>query len=1168
MMSQVEKFDLEKFCIGKNYAIEASAGTGKTFTITGIVSKLIEEKIPLSKILLVTYTEKAAGELRDRVRKKFVEMLQNSCENRKLIEKALTEVDNATIGTIHSFCQKTLRDFAYESEMPFALAMASDETLERLVDSKIRDEWADEISEKGLSVNAVCKSMIDAVQKFDGKMKHANLPPATDADVVKQLEQAAEFQQNFKVLREHETESFTIEKKRSEKISTSKKSVSELLVKINENLDNGKWSKISATSFGNTTSGASCQELIDATNYFRDLKPEKPEDAEKVNLYQFVYDKLREVFDDYQTTKLSNKQQSFDDMIRLVRDAVVNENGSTPLCKKLRETYTYAIVDEFQDTNQNQWDIFKTVFLDSDKNFIIVVGDPKQSIYSFQGADLEVYKAATNAIRNHAAGVLRTLPTNWRSTNAMVEACNQIFSKSFFEEFEPSNASGKISPPKFHGEDLKPICLAQNAAGDTFARFAAKKIADLMQLENGKTAFQYFDKDSKEHKDLRFSDIAVLARTRSEMENVERAMSQVGIPFVRYKDSNLFRERPAKQWIALLKALDAPDFAGRNRGLLNAALISDFFRFELSQVESEEFENPNNSEIEKFRTWRTLLQKRRYAELEESIYAQTQIDRYLCDASKLQELAKIKQIGAYIFEYLYNNGVSLEETIKHLEGLSIDTEAADDEDGNLIAKGSDFDAVQVMTIHASKGLQFPVVISVAGFKDINTSASGPFVYRDSGIKKFGFGKAAKDLRQKEELEEWHRLFYVDFTRAESLLILPDYRSEKKENHFEFLQNSLNDASSAHKELFDFENLEDETWTEILGNWEKGSAKKIKQAVKEILAAKKKDSESNPAEQILKIQELNSSMGGKSIFQHSYSSLSGKLAVNDVSVDGERLDSEDGAAQKSFVKAEEIDPNPLRVTPKILGIVKENSLPQTKRYPKGSKLGNALHQTFELMDFEKIGSKLYEDAIADKKFLALIEEQFASQAFDVEAHPDWILQSAHFVWHTMNAKLPEIHGAASTGEYFSLKELSSADRLAEMEFNLNAGENSLQNYCKGFMDLIFKRGEYYSILDWKSDVLEDYGADTQSKVDEHYSVQRVLYSYCLIRWLKTFYDQTEEEIFREHFGGVYYVFFRGSREGKSSGLYAQTWENFEALKNAFEKVKRLMEKSKDEGENNG
>lgn len=120
----------------------------------------METGIPLSKILLVTYTEKAAGELRDRIRK---ELLENKGSE---FERALSEIDNAPIGTIHSFCQKTLRDFAYEAEVPFAMGMVGEDVASDLINRLLRDEWAEEIAENNLNANTVCAQMISTINSF------------------------------------------------------------------------------------------------------------------------------------------------------------------------------------------------------------------------------------------------------------------------------------------------------------------------------------------------------------------------------------------------------------------------------------------------------------------------------------------------------------------------------------------------------------------------------------------------------------------------------------------------------------------------------------------------------------------------------------------------------------------------------------------------------------------------------------------------------------------------------------------------------------------------------------------------------------------------------------------------------------------------------------------
>ena len=149
---ELEEFKIENFKTNKNLFIEASAGTGKTYTIRKISAKLVRAKIPLSKILFLTYTEKAAGEMKDRVRAEMQECYDNATDRDEkiLFANALQTVDNTVIGTIHSFCQKTLHDFAYEANVAFNLENANDNLKNDLIDKMIRDSWRDSISDLDL----------------------------------------------------------------------------------------------------------------------------------------------------------------------------------------------------------------------------------------------------------------------------------------------------------------------------------------------------------------------------------------------------------------------------------------------------------------------------------------------------------------------------------------------------------------------------------------------------------------------------------------------------------------------------------------------------------------------------------------------------------------------------------------------------------------------------------------------------------------------------------------------------------------------------------------------------------------------------------------------------------------------------------------------------------
>ena len=236
------------------------------------------------------------------------------------------------------------------------------------------------------------------------------------------------------------------------------------------------------------------------------------------------------------------------------------------------------------------------------------------------------------------------------------------------------------------------------------------------------------------------------------------------------------------------------------------------------------------------------------------------------------------------------------------------------------------------------------------------------------------------------------------------------------------------------------------------------------------------------------------------------------------------------------------------------------------YPRGNLFGEALHQVFEELDFVRIGNMTLEDAQKDGELHELITTKFLSQGLPIGKHPNWMTRTVEIIWNTMNASFQEIHGTEKTGEVFSLKELESSKRLAEMEFRLKAkdgAEDALKTFTKGFMDLVFVRKdgdkEYYSVLDWKSNLLKKYDSESSFEaVKEHYSIQMVLYSYCLIKWLCSIWNEASpEKVYKENFGGIYYVFARGCKKDKNNGIYAHTWSSFAELETAYREIEKLM-----------
>lgn len=1182
---------------GQSIYIKASAGTGKTYNIQKIVRQLLERKdVPqLEKILIVTFTEKAAGELRDRIRKELAGFD--------------ADVDNAPIYTIHSFCQKTLEEFAFTANKPASLELIDEEEINDFIDRAIRDGLENDENFRTelipLFENAENKDSFIESLKDDLKQAVARYYPDEKIVELEKEIQKASFNGREITIDEYkiyssfdlliETQEFKDNLAKLEKLAQQNEEIFETK---SIGLDDKKKKKLE-------------EQLLKLPNFYKDLKSHlvnkeikfdgqkfrsfKNEEEQK--LFRFFYElknikglfkiftanfyqmHLPNLYQAWQLEKSQNKQQSFNDMIRNVREAVCEKNSA--LKKELQKKYDVAIIDEFQDTNQQQWDIFREVFK-NDSHSLIVVGDPKQSIYAFQGADVNVYENAIGTFENGYK-----LSHNYRSTDQMIEACNRLFEQDFFKgsditffKSEPPEAPGdKTLNATFDGKEIKPfwICNSEKKeknedgsvkksevpiSAEDFAKLAVEKIVDCCTYDkNGKTRLQVYEKKEKNFRNVSFKDFAVLAKTSSEMENIENAMKDSGIPFLRYKDKNLFRGIECKHWISLINAIASPDFTGHKRAFLSEALFTRFFDIPIENVTDEKYDSPTCDERKALIEWQILAEDRKWAKLLESIFEKTQIEKRLSGLDNLQTLSKFRQIGEYIVEYLYKNDSSLDGVSRHLSRLVARTEGADDE-GSLVARGTDFDCVQLMTIHASKGLEFPVVISAGGFKQRNNQIPQVYLYHeekkdDEGkpvgkYAKLSFSEDDKEKMKKEEEIEWQRLFYVAYTRASSLMILPNY--EKSISGDKRIDNVFTKTITASLSAFMQNDANKKLYENFIFSEENN--RKLSKEVQEILKHKKEKESDGTTEDSQKevFTELKDAKN-RLLKKNSYSSLGHKkIALNEYVSDKYKPEEQDD--DENFEETSELSDSDY-----------------LKGYPRGSKLGLALHSIFEKIDFETAlpiasassGKNIsdYEELCTNSDVKALIEDSFSEQGLkiDEEDSKNWRKNTAQIVWNTISARFKELTGGKE-GETFSLREILLKDRTSEVEFNFMPEEFSsapeIRNYFNGFIDLLFVRNvdgkEVYSLLDWKSDTLPDYSESERANHSvEKYSIQMVLYSYCLVKWLKTFpkYSSMDyNEIYKNHFGGIYYVYLRGTKAGTDNGIFAQKWENWEMLNTIF------------------
>ena len=1181
----------------KHFIIDASAGTGKTHSIVQMVCELVgKTDTKLENILVVTYTEKAAGELKKKIRD----------------ELKTTDVDNAPIGTIHSFCNNVIKEYNLYVKHPFQLTLVDDtfieekfnETIRKCVyENKFPEEDDNTIENDFEKVKAIIsKGYFDDEGNIDSSI----------VEYSKKTELLIKFYSEFNEL---------FDKNEIVDINDVKKCFNDTFSGIidieSENSDFYK--DIVKTSLNNKNisfNGKTYDDKFFEEHSNLKIIKEICKDIDTNDFDAKPFPRLKilvqEVYKRWQEEKRKNKWQTYNDMLRVVREIVKSDSGA--LLNKLREKYKYVIIDEFQDTNQIQWDIFKKLFLESDNNRIVVVGDKKQSIYSFMGADVFVYEQAKEDIRKTGQYVECCLSVNYRSNDSMVQAYNKLFLESDFKnafEYNEVSSYSNIKQPIYienSGNEIPTNGLLiidqkddnKNNVLINYANHCVKLIIDycsLSNFDNKKTKLQKWMSKDEKYENVSFKDFAILYRTRSEAEHIEYALKEAGIPYIKYKDDSLLNGLEKEHWVALLQALIAPDFTGYNRNIFKKALFTRFFGYDIKTISNSMFEKDDIEEMEWLLKWKDYLKDKKYAELIDSIFEDSKIENSMGSLQDIQSLTIFKQIGDLILEKFYQ-GYTVEDIIDYLNNSGGEDDEGENE--SVVRKGTDFDCVKLMTIHASKGLQFPIVISVAGWKqEIKDKI---FQFHNEDKRFISFYKENKKIEEEKD-QEFIRLFYVAFTRAENILIIPNYGKYYFKN---FLKNTI--SSYINKYHADATILKYE-WLPgkiKIDQFDKDAVKKIlsnnlddenkvvqfilskspvdendKNTIKEILLSYKITDENKEVitkilsktsidvvdkEKILKIlkqcqdnhkeiiiKKIANSVFKHKIYKHSYSTLSHDKKEDDIIYEG-LLDVD---KEKSIVDVDLSDYDSKDSQKVIIkcdytnSTLKDEDIPAN--FPKGSSVGTTLHEILAEIDFKNLD---------DSELNKIIKERFINNKMifddDIQTYVRNMLKNV------LSAKFPKIRGASQVEGHFQLKDFELLSKKAEIEFNFDMisenddEKNKMRNYCNGFIDLVIKHPDgYYSILDWKSDSInqEDLISynnleDLKKRVDKYYSIQRVLYSYCLIKWLHNFYQEDYEKIFNEHFGGIYYVFIRGCEIDSSNGIYAQTWKSWKDLEEAF------------------
>jgi exodeoxyribonuclease V beta subunit len=824
--------------------IEASAGTGKTYTIAALYVRLIlghspshaapKRRLLPPDILVVTFTEPATQELRERIRDRlsqaarffrkqsvktddFLEAVRADFPEAdwparaRDLELAANWMDEAAIHTIHGWCNKMLQQHAFQSGSLFRQEVNTDDT--ELLHQVASDYWRTFFYPL---TDAACRAVakfIKSPTELAGLI--APLLPETEALGLDLNEDIGSVFQSWETW---ETQRQALETAARVHWTNEQSGIDELLNRASENgwLNASKYRKanfgIRLNRMADWASGRGYQ-AIDELEKFGQSKLSsalvKAHLDKKERLCHRAFEAVDELVshcrkeididgkiclhalhwirDRYDREKRRMARMTFDDMLTRLDNALHSSNGAQ-LKETIREQYPITLIDEFQDTDPIQYRIFSAIYPANagDGSGCFMIGDPKQAIYSFRGADIFTYLKA----HQHTAGRRHTLTTNFRSTAALVEAVNQVFLHAdrhpagvFRFKREQENplpflkvgAKGREEEWQIDHHSAPALTFwlwnEGKAVGmpeyrDKMAGAAAGEIVRLLNLANaGQAGF----KSANGLQPLKPSDIAILVRSGAEARAMRKALAkrQLRSVYLSEKDS-IFKTREASDLLIWLKALADPRNERKVRAALGTATFGWPYRMlhRLTQDEPE-WEQQLDRFLAYHARWREdgILPALRQLIDDYGLYArlrqETEGERSLTNLLHLAEL--MQQAGSQL--------EGEQALIRYLaESVANGRGRLGDEE--IIRLESDADLIKIVTIHKSKGLEYPLVFLpfICSYKEV-TGKDSHYRYHDAHdddrrlIIDLSKREENKQKHDAERLQEDLRLLYVAMTRA-------------------------------------------------------------------------------------------------------------------------------------------------------------------------------------------------------------------------------------------------------------------------------------------------------------------------------------------------------------------------------------------------------------------
>ncbi len=1176
-----------RFPLRGSRLIEASAGTGKTFTISALYLRLVlghgegatgfgRELLP-PEILVVTFTDAATRELRERIRARLVQaarvfraeeagddLLQQlrgdfmperwpACARR--LDIAAQWMDEAAVSTIHGWCQRMLREHAFDSGSLFEQRLETDHG--ELLAEVARDYWRQQCYPlDGAALDWVIAhwqhpdSLPGRVRPLLGEAAEPCGTPLgrlLDAALAEQARELAALKAPWPA--------WADELERLLDAAVAGKCVDGR--KIQARYYQPWFARLREWAGGAATEldlGAGFARLPPdglAEAWKKGSTPDHPAlpamaalparlaalrgPAEAAQRHAAAWIGQR-----FETEKRRRAEMGFDDMLARL-DAALRGDSGARLAAVIRQQFPVALIDEFQDTDPLQYRIFDAIYRvesDDQATGLFLIGDPKQAIYAFRGADIHTYLHARRA----TAGRHENLDTNFRSSQALVAAVNRVFALAerreagqgafLFREgddnplpFLAVRAHGRAevwqvageTPPAlnfWHLAGAEP--LSAGAYRSEMAARAASEIVRLLRLgQQGRAGFAKADAFAA----LQPSDIAVLVRDRKEAEAIRGQLARRGVRSVYLSDKDsVFASQEARDLLLWLRACAEPDLDRP----LRAALASRTLGLELAELEQlNQDERHWERRVMQFRGYRQRWQRQGVLPLLHRLLHDFALpQRLMARADGERALTNLLHLA----ELLQQAAAELDgeqALIRHLAELLAGAPQGADE--QVLRLESDAALVRVVTIHKSKGLEYPLVFLpfICAFRPVD--GGQPLQVHDGERRRLvlQLDEATIERAERERLGEDLRLLYVALTRARhacwlGVADLKDGRANTSGLHRAALGYLLGGGTP----------LPD---TAALAQWLAPLAVAGESAV---LAAPEVDA-AQFVEPSSAAAELRWRVPQRKAAEHWWIASYSALRLGEVEAPPSRFEDaapDSPAAQKAADDERE----------SVAVALGAREAPSLHRFPRGPNPGTFLHGLLELAGREGFAALAAEPE--------RLREQIARRC-QLRGLTAWIEPLADWLLDLVRRPL-----ALGEGGAVALAQLASYQ--PELEFWFEArhvdvrrldalvqeyvlpgmarpalSRDTLNGMFKGFIDLAFEHDGRYYVVDYKSNWLgEDDAAYTAEAMQravaaQRYDLQYVLYLLALHRQLQV---RLNDYDYDRHMGGALYLFLRGSR----------------------------------------